>query len=151
MGRGFVQPVDDLGGKVEPSHPELLDALAAHLKETKFDVKNFIRAPRSERRLPDLGDRRIEGRAAPMVRAGPGPALCRRRSCRASFKVATAFPADGFKGGGEPTDYVLRYFGEPTDGMVHFQGSLSEHLFLNNARTSASSPSSGRGTWPKRS
>ena len=37
-------PVDDLGGKNEPTHPELLDALAKHLKETKFDLKSIVRA-----------------------------------------------------------------------------------------------------------
>ena len=27
----------------------------------------------------------------------------------------------------------MRYFGEPNDGQGRFQGSLAEHLFLNNA------------------
>jgi hypothetical protein len=31
-------------------------------------------------------------------------------------------------------EYVVRFFGEPTDGLGHFQGSLAEHLFLNNAQ-----------------
>jgi hypothetical protein len=34
---------------------------------------------------------------------------------------------------GDTLEYVLRYFGEPSDGQGRFQASLSEHLFLNNA------------------
>jgi hypothetical protein len=30
-------------------------------------------------------------------------------------------------------EYFLRAFGEPTNGLGEFQGSLSEHLFLNNS------------------
>ena len=30
-------------------------------------------------------------------------------------------------------EYILRYFGEPTNGLGDFQGSLDEHLFLNNS------------------
>src|SRR3954469_15004952 len=36
----------------------------------------------------------------------------------------------------EPTanwEYFVRYFGQPTNGLGEFQGSLSEHLFLNNS------------------
>ena len=29
-------------------------------------------------------------------------------------------------------EYFLRYFGEPTNGLGNFQGSLQEHLFLNH-------------------
>ena len=63
-----------------------------------------------------------------------------------SLQVATAFPKDGFKGSGSPMVYFLNYFGEPTDGQGHFQGSLSEHLFLDNAPTFACSPNSARAT-----
>ncbi len=28
---------------------------------------------------------------------------------------------------------MIRYFGEPTNGLGDFQGSLTEHLFLNNS------------------
>jgi hypothetical protein len=132
MGRGFVHPVDDLGGKNAPSHPQLLDTLTKHLLDTKFDLKSFVRAV-------------VTSEAYQLASTGPEtaalPSWYERARVRplsaeelmASFKAATKFPADGFKGSGEPTEYMLRYFGEPTDGLGHFQGSLSEHLFLNNA------------------
>jgi len=43
MGRGLVEPVDDLRGTNPPTNPELLDALAAHLKQHRYDLKSLIR------------------------------------------------------------------------------------------------------------
>jgi hypothetical protein len=43
MGRGFVNPVDDMGSHNPPSHPELLDQLAAKFKESGYDVKQLCR------------------------------------------------------------------------------------------------------------
>src|SRR4029079_7735309 len=44
LGRGLVEPVDDVRATNPPTNPELLDALAAHLVQNKFDVKQAIRA-----------------------------------------------------------------------------------------------------------
>lgn len=43
MGRGLVDPVDDLRSTNPPTHPELLDALAADFVDSGFDVKQLIR------------------------------------------------------------------------------------------------------------
>jgi hypothetical protein len=43
MGRGFVHPVDDFGPHNPPSHPELLDRLAAEFQKSKYDVKALVR------------------------------------------------------------------------------------------------------------
>ncbi|MGH7130214.1 MAG: DUF1553 domain-containing protein, partial [Planctomycetaceae bacterium] len=44
FGRGLVDPVDDFGGGNHPSHPELLDELAAEFAAHDFDLKFLIRA-----------------------------------------------------------------------------------------------------------
>jgi len=44
LGRGLVEPVDDVRDTNPPSNPELLDALAKHVIESKFDVKQLIRS-----------------------------------------------------------------------------------------------------------
>jgi hypothetical protein len=55
----------------------------------------------------------------------------------ASIRVATNYDGDKKPGatplGNNGEEYFLRYFGEPTNGLGDFQGSLSEHLFLNNS------------------
>ncbi len=43
LGRGLVEPVDDMRVTNPPSNPELLDALAKDLIEHKFDLKHLIR------------------------------------------------------------------------------------------------------------
>jgi hypothetical protein len=43
MGRGIIDPVDDIRVTNPPSNPELLDALAKDLVEKKFDLKALMR------------------------------------------------------------------------------------------------------------
>jgi hypothetical protein len=43
LGYGFTKPVDDLGPHNTPSHPELLDYLAAELRNNSFNLKELIR------------------------------------------------------------------------------------------------------------
>lgn len=44
LGRGLVEPVDDVRDTNPPSNPELLDALAKHVVTAKFDLKQLMRA-----------------------------------------------------------------------------------------------------------
>ena len=44
MGRGLVEPIDDFRDTNPPSNPDLLDSLAKHLIEHKYDAKQLIRA-----------------------------------------------------------------------------------------------------------
>src|SRR4029077_16032926 len=43
MGRGLVEPLDDMRSTNPASNPELLDALAADFVKAKFDLKHLIR------------------------------------------------------------------------------------------------------------
>src|SRR5471030_2033872 len=43
MGRGLVEPEDDLRATNPPTNPELLDALAKHFTDTKYDLKKLVR------------------------------------------------------------------------------------------------------------
>jgi hypothetical protein len=49
MGRGLVDPVDDMRETNPPSNPELLDALAKDFVKRKFDVKHVLRTICSSR------------------------------------------------------------------------------------------------------
>jgi hypothetical protein len=43
LGRGLVEPVDDVRSTNPPTNPELLDALAKHFVQSGYDVKAMIR------------------------------------------------------------------------------------------------------------
>jgi hypothetical protein len=43
MGRGLIDPVDDVRATNPPTHPELLEALAGNVVENRFDLKALIR------------------------------------------------------------------------------------------------------------
>ncbi|MFT5522522.1 MAG: hypothetical protein ACI9HK_000466 [Pirellulaceae bacterium] len=43
MGRGLVEPVEDIRDTNPPTHPELLDELATHFSENKFDLRMTMR------------------------------------------------------------------------------------------------------------
>jgi hypothetical protein len=49
LGRGLVEPVDDVRDTNPPSNPELLDALAKHLLDGKYDLKQLIRTVTASR------------------------------------------------------------------------------------------------------
>jgi len=44
LGRGLVEPEDDMRVTNPPSNPELLDTLAQHLVQSSFDARSLIRA-----------------------------------------------------------------------------------------------------------
>ncbi|MHC4875328.1 MAG: DUF1549 domain-containing protein [Planctomycetota bacterium] len=44
LGRGLVEPIDDLRSTNPPTNPELMDALAAHFVESGFNLKQLIKA-----------------------------------------------------------------------------------------------------------
>src|SRR6185295_3640768 len=43
LGRGLVEPIDDMRDTNPPTNPELLDALAQNLVENKYSLKHLIR------------------------------------------------------------------------------------------------------------
>ena len=44
LGRGLVEPVDDMRATNPPTNPELLDQLARHFTESGFNIKQLMRA-----------------------------------------------------------------------------------------------------------
>ena len=44
LGRGLVDPIDDMRSTNPPTNPELLEALASHFVDSGFDLKQLIRA-----------------------------------------------------------------------------------------------------------
>ncbi len=152
MGRGLVDPVDNLAPSNPPSHPELLDALAAGLIEHDFDLKWFIREITSSRtyQLGHTGSV-VDARPRWFERARTRPLSAEELAD--AWRVATDYLSvrpDAAqrveKNRFDPltSGFVLRFFGKPNNGVGDFQGGLSEHLYFNNGQvTSLISTSKG--------
>jgi hypothetical protein len=132
MGRGVVHPVDDLGGKNQPTLPGLLDEMTKRFAEKKYSLRWLIREVVSSKayQLSGKGD---STDALPRFyeRARVRPLAVEELFL--SFRTATLFDASGGKVTGAIREYMQQYFGKPTNGQGEFQGGLMEHLFLNNS------------------
>jgi hypothetical protein len=142
LGRGIVHPVDNMSPANEPSHPALLDALARWLVEHRFDLKGYMRELVSSRAYA-LSSRGKTGEAAPLWFQHARTRPLSAEELVESWRVATGFedankdkPAEKKPNRFRPlTDgYMLRFFGQPTNGVGDFQGGLAEHLYLNNGQ-----------------
>jgi hypothetical protein len=63
MGRGLVEPLDDMRATNPPSNPELLDALARDFADHKYDLKHLLRTILNSRAY-QLSSLKTEGNAA---------------------------------------------------------------------------------------
>ncbi len=140
MGRGIVHPVDNMSKSNKPSHPELLDALAAAMVEYKFDLKSYIRELVNSRTYQLAGTGTVE-LAMPrwFERARTRPLSA--EELLDAWKVAVGYDAIEKASGKKPSGdrysplgsgYLMRFFGTPSNGVGDFQGGLHEHLYLNN-------------------
>jgi hypothetical protein len=142
LGRGLVHPIDHLSDSNPPSHPELLDQLAAQLAAHNFDVKWFIRE------LVNSETYQLSSVGSASEPLPPWYEYARTRPLSAeelaeSWKIATSYdqlerqPSDDERRNRfHPLtrDYMIRYFGTPNSGTGDFQGGLHEHLYLNNGQ-----------------
>ncbi len=130
MGRGIVHPVDNFGTDNKPTLPDLLDNLTEQFIAHQFDTKWLIREIVSSETY-QLGSKGENKESLPkhFERARIRPLSA--EEILTVMKVAGGDPEQ--KSEGSTGEYFRRYFGEPTNGLGDFQGSLSEHLFLNNS------------------
>ncbi len=131
MGRGIVHPVDDFGKDNDPLSPALLKDLADGFAASKFDVKGLIRAIANSDAYQLSG----VGTSKDALPEHFGRARVRPLTAEeivAAMRTATGAEIDP-KNPTANWEYFLRAFGEPTNGLGEFQGSLGEHLFLNNS------------------
>ncbi len=133
MGRGLVQPVDDLTETKRGSHPALLDALTRHLVASRFDLRGFIREVVNSEAYQLAGTGEVtDALPGSFERARVRPLSA--EELLASLPTAAGVDAAGrkyFHDNASP--YMLMYFGSPNDGQGNFQGNLAEHLFLDNS------------------
>jgi hypothetical protein len=144
MGYGFTKPIDDLGSHNQPTHPELLDALAKSLRNRQYDLKQLMRwivmsEPYS------LSSRMTKDNAADDPSLGEPPMFSHfyMRQMRAeelyeSLLVATR--ADKTKSSGEQEktkkawlkQFVIAFGNDEGAEMTTFNGSIPQALMMMN-------------------
>jgi hypothetical protein len=141
LGRGIVDPVDDLRESHVASLPAVFQTLQEELIAHQYDLKWLIRelvntqtyqlssAGAGTEALPKWYER---ARVRPLT----------AEEIMAAIRQATNFDESVRAAGGKPEttalperNYFLSSFGEPFNGRGEFQPSLNEHLFLNNSGT----------------
>jgi hypothetical protein len=139
MGRGIVDPVDDIRESHPANLPQLFQTLQDQLIAHQYDLKWLIR---------EL----VNSQAYQLSAAGPAtdalPRWYERARVRpltaeeimAAIRQATGFDDAVRAANGKPETtampdrpYFMTSFGEPTNGRGEFQPGLNEHLFLNNS------------------
>jgi hypothetical protein len=147
LGRGLIDPIDYDHGANPPSHPELLQALADELAESKFSVKAFLREvtlsetyQRSSR--PPQGVDEVEPKAFAVAQLRP---LTAEQLAWAMMQATGLVDAERKALGKKATDAALaarlagnvaalvKIFGgpagQPDEG---FEATLEQTLFLKN-------------------
>lgn len=139
IGRGIVDPVDDLRDSHPPKLPELFETLRTAFIAHDYDLKWLIREIVNSQTY-QLSS---EGALTDALPSAFERARVRPLSAEeliAAVRIATRFDDAVKASGGKPDTtampdrgYFMSSFGEPTNGRGEFQPSLNEHLFLNNS------------------
>jgi hypothetical protein len=164
LGRGLVEPVDDVRDTNPPSNPELLDALARHLVDSKFDLKKLIRTITASRTY-QLSSHPNETNAKDEMNYSR--ALFRRIDAEVLLDMVSQTTGIGEKFAGAPPQtraiqlwdskadhYFLKLFGRPTRTSacecerIHEPG-ISQVLHLMNSPEIQAKLSHDRGTVAK--
>lgn len=138
MGRGFVNPVDDLGPHNPPSHPELLDRLAHEFHASGYDVKQLIRwimasRPYNATSLRGKGVERDEGQFTSMQLRPMTP----EQLFDSLLTATAAHRAGGGSHQDEKRENWLRQFlftfgTDEEDEATSFQGTIPQALMMMN-------------------
>jgi len=151
FGRGFVQPIDQFKAENPPTHPELLDALAAEFRSRKYDVRWLIREICNSETYQLTGRTKVRDReherhyaAAPI------------RALRPEQLVDAMFVAAGLdEQGSLKRDRLLREF-RATLGFdfgapgVRFQGGIPAALLMLNGPIVAEATARSASGTPRR-
>ena len=140
FGRGIVHPIDNLSPANAPSHPALLDAITAWLVAHEFDLKALTREFLNSNTY-QLSSAGSNGDAFPLWFQHGRTRPLSAEELAESWRLATGYEESSKDKEKEKSrfhpltrDYVVRYFGLPTNGTGDFQGGLAEHLYLNNGQ-----------------
>ena len=132
FGRGIVATVDNFGGQAEaPSHPELLDFLAARFRAQGGSIKTLVK----ELVMSRTYQLAAEGTSS-LVSADPENKLFGRRAYRRltaeELRDSLLLLADRLNP--EPAAATALTFGEDLDGTLKLDGEMRRAVYLPVAR-----------------
>jgi hypothetical protein len=123
MGRGLVEPVDDLRDTNPPSNPELLDALAEHLVQNHYDAKALVRTITASQTYsrssePNASNERDEQNySRALLRRVPAEvlfdAVCQTTGVTEKFEGVPGSPRAIQLWDSQASHYFLKLFGRP--------------------------------------
>ncbi len=143
MGKGLVDPVDNLSEKNPASHPQLLNDLTTEFVNHKFDMRWLIKEILNSKTY-QLSSQGTVKYAKPLYYERARFRPLSAEELLESWVIVSGYdqvlkldnkqPKDRFQVRGITWDYMTRFFGSPNDGADNFQGGLQEHLYLNNGQ-----------------
>jgi hypothetical protein len=132
LGRGLVQPVDQMDSRHRPSHPDLLDWLARDFEASRFDVKRLIRNIALSRAYQL--DSKWKGPNPPLANAF-ARALEKPLSAEQLYRSLLVASGQEFKAGGQSAEElrqtVIARF--PDLFASEHNASLQQALFFSNS------------------
>jgi hypothetical protein len=161
LGRGIVNPPEDMHDGNEPSHPELLAALAGQLAATKFDLKGLTKAivlsetyQRTSKPVAGNEDDAILQSHRMVKVMSPEQLYDSLQTLAARVPAAAVARAGKAKGANGPMrnnpnarDQFVNFFlaGAEKPNAAEYEAGIPQALKLMNARTTlGNNPNSGR-------
>ncbi len=157
LGYGFTKPIDDLGDHNPPTHPELLDGLAAQFREQSFDLKELVRWIVLSKPY-GRSSRITKGNAKDDPSLGEKPRFSRfyLRQIRAEElyeSLLTATEADQSRGGEVAAkkkddwlkQFIIAFGTDEGDDATTFNGSITQVLTMFNGDLVKVATSTGKG------
>lgn len=150
FGRGLVEPVDDLGLHNPPTHPQLLDELAAYFVQTGFDLNQLFRTLAATRAYSLSSNAPVAGKdvAGEDVDAEDTAHLyvrmavksltaeqlydCLMEAMRKREQAVAAGQSAGNRTSAPSRQQFLNQFRAPTQGRTEFQAGIPQALTLMN-------------------
>ncbi|MFM1903178.1 MAG: hypothetical protein RLZZ440_1078 [Planctomycetota bacterium] len=157
LGYGFTRPVDDLGDHNPPSHPELLEGLAAAFREQSLDLKELARWIVLSRPYA-LSSKATAKNKADDPSLGERPKFThfylRQMSAEQLYEsLLTATEADETRVGEDAAkrkdrwlgQFVIAFGTDEGDDATTFNGSIPQVLMMFNGDLVKEATSTGKG------
>jgi hypothetical protein len=130
MGRGIVNPPDQIDSRHRPSHPELLEWLARDFEQSRYDVKRLVRNIALSRAYQL--DSKPSGKTPPRPESF---ARAIEKPLSAEQLLHSLWIANGNKTGSQPAEELERTFASTFPDLMPetYSPSLQQALFLSNS------------------